>query len=129
MRELSRFLRSARERLGLSAREVADRVGFHHSTITMLERGGIDQPRPDKLVALAKVYEVDAADVLTLAGYQISSGMPSLPVYLRRTSGLPEAAIDELEGHYQYLRSKYGVADRPRSGEDEDERAPSLLSG
>jgi transcriptional regulator with XRE-family HTH domain len=76
-------------------------TGVHHSTISMLERGTIALPRPDKLTRLARALDLDPADLLTLAGYQPADNFPGLPVYLRTTTTLPDEAIAELNGHFE----------------------------
>jgi transcriptional regulator with XRE-family HTH domain len=118
--KLGQILAEARSQKGLSAREVAEAIGAHHTTITMLERAQIEQPRPDKLTKLARVLELDAIDLLTLAGYNPADKLPTFGVYLRSTTPLPEQAIGELEGYYHYLHDKYGAESAgPAPGEDE----------
>src|SRR4051794_40074670 len=118
--QLSKILLKARQAKGLSARELAESVGVHHSTISMLERAEIEQPRADKLTKLARALDLDPTDVLTLAGYNPSDKLPAFAVYLRSTTGLPDKAIDELEGHFHYLHDKYGAEPTgPVPGEDE----------
>lgn len=120
IRRLGKMLAEARANKGYSARELAEKVGAHHSTITMLEKGVIEQPRTDKLTKLARELDLDPTDLLTLAGYNPTDKLPAFSVYLRSTSQLPDQAIDELEGHFQYLRDKYGAKEaRPADGEDE----------
>lgn len=120
IKRLGDMLAKARSTKGLSARELAETIGIHHTTITMLEQGKIDQPRADKLTKLARQLELDPTDLLTLAGYNPSDKLPTFGVYLRSTTHLPEQAIDELEGYYRYLRTKYGATEHgPAPGEDE----------
>ncbi len=119
---LGQILKQARTEKGLSARELSDQIGVHHTTISMLERAQIEQPRPDKLSKLATALGLDSTDLLTLAGYHPSDKLPAFGVYLRTTTTLPDQAIDELHGYYQYLYDKYGVeASGPIPGEDEEE--------
>jgi transcriptional regulator with XRE-family HTH domain len=118
--KLGRILREARRKAGLSARELADRVGVHPSTVTLIERAEVEEPRPAKLTRLAEALDLDAADLLTLAGYESASKLPGFGIYLRTTTALPDRAIEELHGHYQYLQQKYGVGEAgPDDGEDE----------
>lgn len=120
IQQLGELLRQARLEKAVSARELGERIGVHHSTITMLERGQIEQPRPEKLQRLARALTLDATDVLTLAGYQPSDRLPGFGVYLRTTTALPDEAIDELRGYFDYLHDKYSVDhDGPADGEDE----------
>lgn len=120
--KLGALLHQARAAKRLSARELSEQVGIHHTTITMFERAQIEQPRAEKLTRLAAALELDATDLLTLAGYQPSDKLPGFGVYLRTTTALPDTAIAELDGHYQYLRERYGATTAgPAPGEDERE--------
>lgn len=120
IKRLGETLARARQAKGLSARELSEAVGVHHTTISMLERAQIEQPRPDKLTKLARALDLDPTDLLTLAGYHPADKLPAFGVYLRSTTRLPDQAIDELEGYYRYLHDKYGgTGHRPEAGEDE----------
>lgn len=117
---LARLLLQQRHALGLSARELAERADVHHSTVTLIERGQIAQPRPDKLTRLARALEVEPSDFLTLAGYKPTEELPGFSVYLRSTTDLPDKAIDELRGHFDYLATRHGAnGSGPQPGEDE----------
>lgn len=118
--KLAQVLRDARTEKGLSARELAEEIGVHHTTIALLERGDIEQPKAVKLHRLAEALGLDATDLLALAGYQPTDKLPAFGVYLRTTTRLPDQAIEELHGHFEYLRAKYGAnGDGPKHGEDE----------
>jgi transcriptional regulator with XRE-family HTH domain len=122
--KLGDIIRRQRLLKALSSRELAEQSGVHHTTITMLERAEIDQPRPDKLTKLAEALDLDPTDLLTLAGYQPSGKLPGFGVYLRTTTGLPDQAIEELQGYYEYMQKKYGPSGAgPSSGEDESDES------
>ena len=56
-------LRRLREAAGLSQRELADRIGLHHSNIGYWERSG-NLPRSDVLAPMAKILGVSVDDIL-----------------------------------------------------------------
>lgn len=56
-------LRRLRETAGLSQRELADRLGLHHSNIGYWERSG-NLPRSDVLAPMAKIFGVSVDDLL-----------------------------------------------------------------
>lgn len=117
---LAQMVLSKRRALDLSARDLAKKADVHASTVTMIERGEIAQPRADKLTRLARALQVDPADFLTLAGYKPTEQLPSFGVYLRATTKLPDQAVEELKGHFEYLASRYGASSTgPADGEDE----------
>lgn len=64
---LADALRGARERLGLSQREVSKAAGISNTTISRLERGSITAD-PDTLKALASTLGLDYLWLLTLNG-------------------------------------------------------------
>ena len=56
--ELKDFLKRRRIQLGLSAREVARKVGVNASTVTRWEKGDIDNMGRDKIDAYAKTLRI-----------------------------------------------------------------------
>lgn len=63
-------LRKAREANGWSLNDVADKTGWHFSTIAGWERG-VRNPSPDKLAILAKLYKVSADELLGLPSKEL----------------------------------------------------------
>lgn len=62
------YLKGARERLGLSVREAADRIGCTIVTLYTIEREGIGgETRPKTLTAICATYKLSADRVLDLA--------------------------------------------------------------
>lgn len=121
--QLGTLLRTAREELGLSAREVADRSGMADSNVLRLEQGAIASPRPDTLKSLADVLHLDLADLYTTAGYVQPDRLPSFTPYLRsKYANLPASAKRELEASFERIVAKHGYdPDGPNTGEDEHE--------
>lgn len=62
------LIKARRQELGLTIREVADRVGVGASTVSRWESGNIANMRRDKISKLAKVLDLDP-DVLTGYGH------------------------------------------------------------
>lgn len=62
------LIKARRQELGLTVREVADRVGVGPSTVSRWESGNIANMRRDKISKLAKVLDLDP-DVLTGYGH------------------------------------------------------------
>lgn len=118
---LGKQLKEARNRLGLSAREVADRSGMADSNVLRLEQGAIANPRPETLKSLADALDLDLADLYAAAGYVQPTGLPSFAPYLRsKYAHLPASAQRELERTFQKIASKHGYdPSGPGSGEDE----------
>lgn len=122
-KRLGTMLRDARERLGLSAREVSDRSGMADSNVLRLEQGAIANPRPETLKSLADVLALDLADIYATAGYVQPAGLPSITPYLRsRYADLPISAQREIADSFAEIAAKHGYSpDGPRPGEDEHE--------
>jgi transcriptional regulator with XRE-family HTH domain len=121
---LAELLRTAREGLGLSVREVAKRSGVVNSNIVRLEQGAIPNPRPETLKAIADVLELDLADVFASIGYVQPKGLPSFTPYLRSKYGdMPESAVQDLQRYFTQLAKKHGLppdgSHGPQNGEDE----------
>jgi len=125
--ELGRRLRARREQLGLSTRELAERVGTTHTTIARIEQGGFDAPAPDKLSRIADALGLSLADVFALAEYAVPSELPAFRPYLRsKYRELPASAVEELERSFQRLAKRHGFdPEGPAPGEDEQPEEPS----
>jgi transcriptional regulator with XRE-family HTH domain len=120
-KRLGALLRNRREELGLSTRQLAERVEFDDSTIVRFEQGAYAAPRPDKLARIADALGLTLADVYALADYAVPGDLPSFQPYLRtKYRDLPAPAVAEMERYFQRLAKKFGVdTDGPRHGEDE----------
>lgn len=106
---LGRTIRKARLSKGLAAYEVADQTGtVHRATIGRIEAGEILRPRPETLQQLAPVLDLNIDDLLSLAGYAQLKDLPGFEPYMRTRHGdLPEAAIAELVGHFEFVAAKH----------------------
>jgi transcriptional regulator with XRE-family HTH domain len=106
------YLRSARERKGLSLRAVEEATGISNPYLSQLESGKVRQPSPVVLHKLALLFEVSYKDLLRLAGYPVPDEPPTSSklssAALRFQNVTPEEA-DALDEYLAFLRSK-----RPR---------------
>lgn len=123
-KHLAELLRTARENLGLSVREVGRRSGVSDGNVVRLEQGAIPNPRPDTLKAIADVLELDLADVFASIGYVQPQGLPSFTPYLRSKYGdMPDEAVRDLQAYFTKLAKKHGLNpdehSGPKPGEDE----------
>lgn len=107
LQQLGDALRAQREAAGLSLRQAAERAQLVPSTLSRLETGRIEGPRPEHLQVLARTYGVDVEDFYALAGYLMPEGLPELRPYLRAKYGLPEQAANQIDEYFQALRTKW----------------------
>ena len=119
---LGAFIKQARQAKGLSSHQLARAIGLAQSNIVRIEQGGIAEPKPGILAALAPVLDVPLADLYEAAGYVQPTELPTFTPYLRnRYKGLPPKARAELERSFSHIADKYGYdPNGPSSGEDED---------
>jgi transcriptional regulator with XRE-family HTH domain len=91
---IGQFVERECKSLGISFRQLAVLTGIPRTT---LSRRLLDQeePKPDELLRLAKVLEVNAADLFLLANVAMPSSPPSVEAVLRTEYDLPEEAIAE----------------------------------
>lgn len=68
-RSLGETLRQARADRNLSLRQVQAEADIHNAHLSQIERGLIERPELSVLFELARLYELDYADLLELAGY------------------------------------------------------------
>ena len=100
---LAEYLRTAREQAGISQRQLAGRLGIHHSYLARLENGETANPAAELLQRIADVLEVDSTDLLAFIGVKPPEGLPDLAPYLRAKYQLDAAAVRELAEHMRRL--------------------------
>jgi transcriptional regulator with XRE-family HTH domain len=69
--DLGHFLRTARERKGLTLRVVEQAMGVSNAYLSQIESGKIKQPSPVALHRLTQLYGVSYADAMRFAGYPL----------------------------------------------------------
>jgi len=123
---VARVVAAARQRTGLSPRELATRSGVPRTSIQRLEAGEtVEPPKATVLAALAPHLNLPLADLYVAAGIQQPTELPSFTPYLRsRYRDLPASAQAELEQSFRDVMSRYGYgstngATGPLDGEDE----------
>lgn len=67
--QLAKTLREARDRSGLSLRDLNDQTGLATSYLNRLERGQVHEPGPGSLRKLAGALAVPYATLMKQAGY------------------------------------------------------------
>ena len=70
-KRLGQFLRTARERKGLTLRAVEQSTQISNAYLSQLESGKIKQPSPVILHKLSEIYEVSYAAAMLHAGYPL----------------------------------------------------------
>jgi transcriptional regulator with XRE-family HTH domain len=115
------WLRQRRQDVGLSTTQLARIVGTTDGTVTRIEQGFIAAPAPDKLSRIAEALDLSLADVYAMAGYTVSTELPSFQPYLRRKyRDMPAEAIDDLDTAFANIIKKHGYdPSGPQAGEDE----------
>lgn len=96
--------------------------GISAATLSQLEHGQYAQPRPDKLVSLARALEIEIGDLYALAGYLLPEDLPSAGPYFRAKYGLPSQAIPELEAYVHDLLVKHHPTARKEGPRKPSER-------
>lgn len=122
VQRLASTIRQQRERLGLSASEVARRAGVAKGTITRLELGQIASPRMDNLRTIADVLQLPFTEILADSSMLRDSDLPTLKPYLRtKFKDMPEGAVREIEQHFRDVAARHGIdiSTGPAPGEDE----------
>jgi transcriptional regulator with XRE-family HTH domain len=120
-KELGRRLRTRREELGLSVRDLERLADVDNGTIVRIEQGAFAAPRPDKLSRIAEALRLSLADVFALAEYVVPGDLPAFTPYLRaKYRSLPPKAVSDLERYFDKLAARYGIDPAgPAPGQDE----------
>jgi transcriptional regulator with XRE-family HTH domain len=100
---LGEYLRAERERVDMSQRQLANRVGIHNSYLARLENGETANPAADLLQRIADVLEISSTDLLAFIGVKPPDGLPDLAPYLRAKYRMSDAAIREMAEHMRRL--------------------------
>lgn len=90
---LGSVLRAARERRGMTLRDVERRTGISNAHVSQLETGTIARPELALLWELAELYELDFGRLLRLAG---RGGEPDTGGERRRRMTVALRALGEL---------------------------------
>ncbi len=101
------YIQQARERAGLSLRNLEAITGISRPMLNRLEHDQIDNPSPDVLLRLAEALELDSDDLFAFVGYRPSAKLPSLAPYLRSKYQLPPHAIAEASDALRDILDKY----------------------
>jgi HTH-type transcriptional regulator, competence development regulator len=106
---LSQFLRTARERKGLTLRAVEQATEVSNAYLSQLESGKIKQPSPVVLYKLSQLYGVSYADAMRFAGYPVP-GENEREERAARMSGpftdLSEEEEVELTDYLAFIRTR-----------------------
>lgn len=119
--QLGRLVRSRRQELGLTIRQLAEQTDMNFATVARIEQGRFAAPAPDKLSRIAEALGLSLADVFALAEYAVPGDLPSFQPYLRsKYRDLPPEAVDDLNKAFARIVRKHGYdPDGPQDGEDE----------
>ena len=110
------LIRRAREAQGLSRRQLADRVGMHHSSLSPLEQGRVSRPTAALLQRLAEQLQLPLRELYALAGVPV----PPLRPYLRARYGLSATDSAKAEAYIARLVTRSGgTGTGPLDGDDE----------
>ena len=121
-KELGKLLRTKREELGLSTRQVGQTADVNQTTVVRLEQGQYLNPDPDKLRAVAETLDLNLTDVLLMAAYPVTTELPSVGPYLRtKFRNLPAHELEALQQEVAQVLRQHGIGpgDGPTDGEDE----------
>ncbi len=66
---LASVVKNAREKIGISQRELSRRTGIDNNTLAKIEKGERKKPNVLSLTKIAFVLELDSKELLELAGY------------------------------------------------------------
>jgi transcriptional regulator with XRE-family HTH domain len=92
-RRLGALISKTRTVRGLSIRELAGKVGVHHSWLAYLEQGRYVDPGPSRLAQIAAVLEIDPGHLERIVRGAVAEGLPEPRVYFRAKLALkPEEA-------------------------------------
>ena len=108
---LGAYLKSLRQRGGLTLRAIEKMIGISSAFLSQLESGKVKQPSPLMLYKLASAYNVSYEDLMERAGYPVSQSIqkPSLSEGISHRLGpLSNEEEESLMEYLSFLRSRSG---------------------
>jgi transcriptional regulator with XRE-family HTH domain len=108
MQKLGEALTAARERKGMTLRDVERETGVSNAYLSQLENAKIKQPSPNVLHKLAALYGIGYSSLMRSAGYPIgsSSGDDDAALLAARLGPTNTDEQDALAEYLQFLRSR-----------------------
>src|SRR6266699_1614632 len=119
--KLGEYIKAQREALGVSERQLAGRIGIHHSYLARLEAGDYAQPAPAVLHRLAEALDLEPEDLFALAGHTVPHELPSFAPYLRAKYDISDQAARELADYFRYMSERYDIRERVEPSNDTNE--------
>lgn len=114
MPQLSRTLIAARERRGLTLREVERSTGVSNAYLSQLENEKIKAPSPNVLHKLALLYEVPYSALMLQAGYPVAEAADISNDAIRLAARLGPTSPDEEDALAEYLEFIRSRTSRPQ---------------
>lgn len=118
---LGAVIREARERQGLSLRQLARLVEADPSAVLRWETN-VWTPKPAAVSALARALELPTVELMSLSGVDYPHDAPSLPAMLRSQYDLPPEAIEQVQRYVERMARKHNQnrsSTNERGGTDE----------
>jgi transcriptional regulator with XRE-family HTH domain len=103
--QLGKYLKQHREELGLSVRELADKMDVSFGFIGQLESGR-KSPTLDMLRKLARALRVPVEDLFALSDHMMTETLPDFGPYLRAKFELAERDIRKLQSQFDEMLDK-----------------------
>jgi len=108
METLADLLRTSRETLRLTLRDVEEKTGISNAYLSQLENRKITQPSPSVLKKLAAAYELSFARLMRLAGHPVAADIESKANFRRADAfdGLTREEEKRLLEYLTFLRMR-----------------------
>lgn len=106
---LGSLLRQARNKAGMSQRDVESDTGISNAYLSQLESGKVKEPSPRILHTLSEAYGIEYADLLVAAGYPLPTIGRRRQAAFRSSKRFGPITADEetaLKDYLDFLRSK-----------------------
>jgi len=104
------YLRSLRDTMGLSLREVERKSGVSNAVLSQIESGQVKRPSPTTLYKLSQLYGVPYEDLMARSGYPMPSRqngeVQSAQAVFNRLGTITEDEEQELLDYLAFLRSR-----------------------
>lgn len=105
-KKLGNLISRTRLEQGLSTRDLAVKVGVHHSWIGYLEQGRYVSPAADRLAVVAQTLGIAPDQIARINLHVLSAGLPAPRSYFRAKYGLSAQEAQQVERYIEDLRGE-----------------------
>lgn len=106
LKSLGELIAKARNKHGVSLRQLAEQIDADSSWIQRVEQGLVKEPSPERLAELIDVLDLNAARMDRVSGGYIKQGLVGSRSYFRAKYDLTPEQTEQIEDEIKKLKQR-----------------------